>query len=456
MHVSSLENLRYCLRRHVATDPYIGQITNPSLLDVGSLNVNGSYREVLDLLECSYHGVDLEAGPGVDTVLQDPYKLPFDESTFDIVFSGQVFEHSEFFWKLFADMCRVVKENGLIIVLTPSNGPIHRFPVDCYRFNPDSMAALALHTNVQLVDAWASEFGPFYETAGVFRKCDPNMVVEKNAPDLSLRFAQPVQNNYPTDVPEEVEHGSGSEDRYPLLERAHSLLKPRFYLEIGVEYGKSLRLADCPAIGIDPAPQLNDPIDPRHVLSLTTSDDFFRLTDGPSRITNLDLVYIDGMHQIEYVLREFMFIERCAHAGTVVIIDDVFPAHPLQGERIRQSRFWAGDVWKVIPILRATRPDLLLVPLDTSPTGSLMVLGCDPQDRRLWEKYDILVDWAIRLMVETPESIVSREGALDPRDPLVTRILRKAAERRDGDDMRTAVEELRVLIRDAMPRKIAQ
>lgn len=43
-----------------------------------------------------------------------------------------------------------------------------------------------------------------------------------------------------------------------------------------------------------------------------------------------------------------------------------------------------------------------------------MVLGCDPQDRRLWKEYDILVDWAIRLMVETPESIVSREGALDP------------------------------------------
>ena len=449
-----MENLRYCVRKHVANDQHLGLIPKLSVLDVGSLNVNGSYKEIFDFLECSYHGVDLEAGPGVDTVLTDPYQLPFDDSSFDIVFSGQVFEHSEFFWKLFAEMTRVVKDNGLIIVMTPSSGPIHRFPVDCYRFNPDSMTALANHARVQLVDAWMSEFGPFYETTGVFRKCDPDLVVASTEPDLSLKFSQPVQNGFPDNVPEEVEHGAGTEDRYPFLERAHAILEPRFYMEIGVEYGKSLRLANCPAIGIDPAPQINEPLDDRHSVSFTTSDDFFRLTDGPSRIENLDLVYIDGMHQIEYVLREFMYIERHSHAGTVIVIDDVFPAHPLQGERIRQSRFWAGDVWKIISILGGSRPDLLLVPLNTSPTGSLMVLGCDPTNTVLWQKYDILADWAIRLMTETPASIVERHDALDPQDPLVERILRTVGRSHGGEGMSEVVQELRTLIAGSLPRRV--
>ena len=439
----------------MAPDPHLGQVSRPSVLDVGSMNVNGSYKQIFDLLDCSYHGVDLEPGPGVDTVLTDPYRLPFEDSTFDIVFSGQVFEHSEFFWKLFDEKVRVAKDNGLIIVMAPSSGPIHRYPVDCYRFNPDSMSALAAHAQVQLVDAWMSEFGPFYEATGVFRKSDPNLVIATNPPDLSLRFAQPVQNDYPNDVPDEVEHGAGTEDRYPFLERAHAVLGPRFYLEIGVEYGKSLRLADCPAIGIDPAPQVNEDLDSRHFLSLTTSDDFFRLTDGPHRIENLDLVYIDGMHQIEYVLREFMYVERHSHAGTVIVIDDVFPAHPLQGERVRQSRFWAGDVWKIIPILQGTRPDLLIVPLDTSPTGSLMVLGCDPSNNVLWEKYDILADWAIRLMTETPASIVERHDALDSRDPLVERVLRTVSRERDRGRMSEVIQQLRTLIDESRPRKVA-
>ena len=451
-----MENLRYCIRRHVANDPNLVRVPKPSVLDIGSLNINGSYRQIFDLLGCSYHGVDLEAGPGVDTVLTDPYQLPFDDSSFDIVFSGQVFEHSEFFWKLFSEMTRVAKDNGLIIVMAPSSGAIHRFPVDCYRFNPDSMAALANHSRVQLVDAWMSEFGPFYETTGVFRKCDPNLVVASFEPDLSLRFSQPVQNGFPDNVPEDVERGAGTEDRYPFLERAHATLEPRFYLEIGVEYGKSLRLADCPAIGIDPAPQLNEPVDSRHFVSLTTSDDFFRLTDGPSHIKDLDLVYIDGMHQIEYVLREFMYIEKRAHLGTVIVIDDVFPAHPLQGERVRQSRFWAGDVWKIISILRNARPDLVLVPLDTSPTGSLIVFGCDPSNTTLWEKYDTLVDWAIRLMTETPIEIVDRHDALDPRDPLLARVLRIIRESRDIGIDHSTIEQIRKLLEQSLPRVVAR
>jgi hypothetical protein len=230
-------------------------------------------------------------------------------------------------------------------------------------------------------------------------------------------------------------------------------LQPRFYTEIGVEYGNSLRLADCPALGIDPAPQLTAPLDPRHRLSLTTSDDFFMLTDAASQLQPIDLSYIDGMHQIEFALKDFMHMERYCHAGSVVVVDDIYPAHALQGERIRQSRYWTGDVWKMINILENVRPDLILLPLDTSPTGSLLVLGLDPENNDLWEKFDIMLDWCINLMVETPDEIVQRTKKFDPLDPLIAHIFKLI---RQGRETGTEVETLariRNIVSGALPRQ---
>jgi hypothetical protein len=42
-----------------------------------------------------------------------------------------------------------------------------------------------------------------------------------------------------------------------ILSALHARLKPRTYLEIGVERGETLKLACCPSIGIDPNMQIN-------------------------------------------------------------------------------------------------------------------------------------------------------------------------------------------------------
>ena len=84
-----------------------------------------------------------------------------------------------------------------------------------------------------------------------------------------------------------------------------------------------------------------------------------------------------------------------------------------------------------------------------------MVLGCDPSNNVLWEKYDILADWAIRLMTETPASIVERHDALDSRDPLVERVLRTVSRERDRGRMSEVIQQLRTLIDESRPRKVA-
>ena len=82
MHSSSIDNLRFALQKHVLPDPALGTRTGLKVLEVGSADFNGGYRQVLELLECHYTGVDLEPGDGVDIVLDDPYILPFPDSSF--------------------------------------------------------------------------------------------------------------------------------------------------------------------------------------------------------------------------------------------------------------------------------------------------------------------------------------------------------------------------------------
>lgn len=90
---------------------------------------------------CKYIGVDTYAGDGVD-IVSDPYSLPFEANSVEVVASSSTFEHVEFFWVLFVEMARIVKPGGFIYINAPSRGPYHKYPVDCWRFYLDAGEAL--------------------------------------------------------------------------------------------------------------------------------------------------------------------------------------------------------------------------------------------------------------------------------------------------------------------------
>lgn len=123
-------------------DTYTKRLTAPVIVDLGSLDVNGSLKSVAPT-SCKYIGVDCIPGKGVDVILEDPYKLPFADNSTDVVACSSVFEHSEFFWVLFLEILRILKPTGLLYLNVPSNGEFHRYPVDCWRFYPDSGVALS-------------------------------------------------------------------------------------------------------------------------------------------------------------------------------------------------------------------------------------------------------------------------------------------------------------------------
>jgi SAM-dependent methyltransferase len=119
--------------------------TRPGLaiVEVGARDVGvGALRAAAPAHAARYIGLDLEAGPNVDLVLSDPHSFPLEDGSADLVLSSSCMEHDGMFWLTFLEMARITRPGGHIYINTPSNGAVHRYPRDCWRFYPDSGLAL--------------------------------------------------------------------------------------------------------------------------------------------------------------------------------------------------------------------------------------------------------------------------------------------------------------------------
>lgn len=177
------------------------------------------------------------------------------------------------------------------------------------------------------------------------------------------------------------------------LQRLHQAHKPNSYLEIGCRKGASLDLATCPRIAIDPDPEITTALSWPTRIYRETSDAFFQRPDSHLLLGSPpDLVFIDGMHLVEYALRDFINVEAHAHPGTVIVIDDVAPDDMSWASRERQTQAWTGDVYRLIPLLRHYRPDLEIQVFDAKIAdfgkGLAIISQVDPNNRVLSEAYD--------------------------------------------------------------------
>ena len=111
-------------------------------LDVGSRNVNGSYRYLAEAHGWKYTGLDLGPGDNVDVIAFNPYSYPFPDGTFEIVVSGCTLEHVQAIWRWVPELVRVLRPGGLLAIVAPHNYAEHRHPIDCWRVLPDGMRFL--------------------------------------------------------------------------------------------------------------------------------------------------------------------------------------------------------------------------------------------------------------------------------------------------------------------------
>jgi SAM-dependent methyltransferase len=171
MHLSSYQHMEDLAGRYLVGRP-------PGMVvDIGSQDVNGTYRPIFDAIGWRYIGCDAAPGTNVDVVAPNPYRYPFASRTVDLVISGQAFEHIDFFWISFLEIARIVKPRGLIFLIAPSRGHEHRYPVDCWRFYPDGYRALARWAGVALLEVgtdWEPssdpDSAPWGDTVGIFQK----------------------------------------------------------------------------------------------------------------------------------------------------------------------------------------------------------------------------------------------------------------------------------------------
>lgn len=112
------------------------EVKGKRVLEVGSMNVNGSVRGIIAVHKPSeYIGIDMEAGPGVDIVCRAEKLVErFGKESFDIVVSTCLLEHVRDWQSVVSNIKQVCKKNGLILLIVPAIWPFHAFPHDYWRY----------------------------------------------------------------------------------------------------------------------------------------------------------------------------------------------------------------------------------------------------------------------------------------------------------------------------------
>lgn len=158
MHQSSYDLVKDFVEKHVP-----GITAGQTVLDVGATHGMWNYENIFTDLGMIYKNLDMSEGADYKVSDKHPYHwhLPgmmTRGQQFDVVVSGQSLEHDKFFWRTLENIASVTKTGGIIIIVVPSRGPVHRFPVDCYRFYPDSHIGFGEIMDAEPIDMfWAPE-----------------------------------------------------------------------------------------------------------------------------------------------------------------------------------------------------------------------------------------------------------------------------------------------------------
>lgn len=100
-------------------DKFPQVFTNARVLEIGSLNINGSIRQFFE--NCEYIGIDVAPGNCVDIVCQGQDFDDADES-YDMTVSCECFEHNPYWVETFLNMIRMTKPGGVVTVTCATTG----------------------------------------------------------------------------------------------------------------------------------------------------------------------------------------------------------------------------------------------------------------------------------------------------------------------------------------------
>ena len=129
----------------------------------------------------------------------------------------------------------------------------------------------------------------------------------------------------------------GPHTRMDLIHRFIDVNQYQSYLEIGVSSGLCWNEIQAPRkTGVDP-------FSPIPAVIRQHSDTFFA-----QNTDTYDIIFIDGDHQYDQVIRDINNAWRCLNHKGVIILHDMMPVNHRQGSnpRIKGDPSWCGDVYK--------------------------------------------------------------------------------------------------------------
>jgi len=214
-------------------------------------------------------------------------------------------------------------------------------------------------------------------------------------------------------------------------------------------------LSRCRSIGVDPAFKIDNPIHCDVQLIKATSDDFFAAEEPLAHFDGMpvDLAFIDGMHLSDFALRDFINIEPYMADTGVIVLDDVLPRNGLEAARDRKTEPWTGDVYKVVEILRRRRPDLVVLLVNTAPTGTAVIVGVDQGSTVLKDAYAEEEPYLLRTDPQTPpQEYLDRSITVEPDVLLESLVWEQLVNKRESGptaDLQALWDELRRLAPDS-------
>lgn len=118
------------------------EIEGKRVLEVGSLDVNGSLRPLMESYNPKeYLGIDIVKGPGVDKICKvEDLIEEMGKYVFDVVISTELLEHVKDWRKAVSNLKNICKEGGIILITTRAIGfRYHGYPYDFWRFETGDM-----------------------------------------------------------------------------------------------------------------------------------------------------------------------------------------------------------------------------------------------------------------------------------------------------------------------------
>jgi len=134
----------------------------PPIVEVGSFQVSGQegFADLRPFFSGKkYIGCDMRPGNGVDRVENLP-RLSFPDGSLPTIICLDTLEHVYEIRESISDFYRVLTDDGILIISSVFNFPIHGHPCDFWRFTPQCFARLLEKFSCSFVGVQGSDSNP--------------------------------------------------------------------------------------------------------------------------------------------------------------------------------------------------------------------------------------------------------------------------------------------------------